>query len=367
MTLKITYLWTAPSGYLAACIRALQNNPSVKASLISWEPAADAPFTNASMQVSNHRLLADHERTSYTAIKQAVLETQPDMILVAGWAHPPYVRLIHDPSFANVRFVIGADTPIRFDFRQFVARLKIGRLLRRADAICVPGERGFQVMRYWKVPGRKIARLLYGIDYELFSKDTAWRWDTALPWPKRFTFAGRYAAIKGVDVLVDAYRRYRESVSEPWPLTVCGTGPMNALFQGQPGIEDLGFTQPDYLGDVMRRTGVFVLPSRLDPWGQVIVEAAAAGLPVICSQTCGASAELVRDYHNGLIIPPEDTGALALAFTWAHENHHRLRLMGQASQQLAAAFSAQCWAENQFELAKRLCLAAATKSHRRTL
>lgn len=354
MTLNITYLWTAPSGYLAACIRALQLHREVRASLISWQPASDAPFSRSAMHVDNHHLLGDADRFSYEKIRQLVAATEPDVVVVAGWAHAPYVRLVHDSLFDQVRFVIGADTPIRFDFRQLVARLKIGPLLRKADAICVPGERGFQVMRYWKVPGRKIARLLYGIDYDLFSAATAWRWDPGNQWPKRFAFAGRYAPIKGVDVLVDAYRRYRRAVSDPWPLSVCGTGPLNSLFEGQPGIENLGFMQPEGLGEVFRRAGVFVLPSRLDPWGQVIVEAGAAGLPVICTQTCGASAEMVHDYHNGLLVPPEDPAALASAFEWTHRNHDRLREMGRASQQLAAAFSAHRWAENQLELAKRL-------------
>jgi len=353
--MNITYLWTAPSGYLAACVRALQSIPNVTASLVTWQSNAEAPFASAATDVANHHVLCDTERFEYGAIKRLVADLNPDVIVVAGWAHAPYVRLFHDPLFKNVRFVIGADTPIRFDVRQLVARFKIGSLLRRADAICVPGERGFQVMRYWKVPGVKIARLLYGIDYDLFSEGTQWRWDSSKAWPKRFAFVGRYAHIKGVDVLAEAYRRYRGAVSDPWPLTVCGTGPLAHMFRDQAGVENLGFTQPDELRNVFQQSAVFVLPSRLDPWGQVIVEAAAAGLPVICTQACGASAELVRDYHNGLIVPPDDAASLATALAWMHEHADRLPQFGCASQSLAHAYSAQRWAENQHELAIRLC------------
>jgi len=353
--MNITYLWTAPSGYLAACIRALQRIPNVNASLVTWPPHAEAPFDSAAMDVANHHVLSDSGRFDYRFIKHLVLDLNPEVLVVAGWVHAPYLRLFREPLLKKTRFVIGADTPIRFDVRQLVARLKIGRLLRRADAICVPGERGYQVMRYWKVPGVKIVRLLYGIDYDLFAEGTESRWDSGEPWPRRFAFAGRYAHIKGVDVLVEAYRRYRSMVVDAWPLTVCGTGPMADVFRNQAGVENLGFTQPDRLRNVFRKSAVFVLPSRLDPWGQVIVEAAAAGLPVICTQTCGASAELVRDYHNGLIVPPEDPAALAAAFAWMHEHADRLPQFARASQSFAQAYSAQRWAENQYELALRLC------------
>jgi glycosyltransferase involved in cell wall biosynthesis len=92
----------------------------------------------------------------------------------------------------------------------------------------------------------------------------------------------------------------------------------------------------------------------MDPWGQVIVEAAAAALPVICTQACGASAELVRDYHSGIVVPPADAAALRDAFIWMHHHYDRLSGMGFAGQQLAAAYSAQRWADNQLELATRI-------------
>ena len=357
--MNITYLWTAPSAYLSACIRALAERPGVCVTLVTWEAGHDAPFDRSAIDVENQHVLDAATRKDYAAIKRLVIESRPDVVVLAGWAHEPYVRLCFDPALAAVKFVIGADTPIRFDLRQLLARLKIGGLLKKADAICVPGERGFQVMRYWKVPGQKISRLLYGIDYDFFSEGTEWRWQANAEWPTRFTFAGRLVPITGLDILATAYMHYRESVSDPWPLAICGTGPMDDVIQSIPGVENLGFVQPDGLKAAFQKTGVFVLPSRLDPWGQVIVEAAAAGLPVICTQACGASAEMVRDYHNGLLVATEDSAALAAALRWMHDHRDRMPAMGLASQGFAASYRAQRWAENQHELAKRLCGKAA--------
>jgi glycosyltransferase involved in cell wall biosynthesis len=246
-----------------------------------------------------------------------------------------------------------ADTAIRFTWRQRLAPLRIGRLLKRVDALNVPGDRGYLVMRSWGVPGRKIARLLYAIDYEGFRAAGEPRFADAA-WPKRFLFVGRYVPAKAIDVLVAAYKSYRSQVDSPWPLTTCGAGPLESLFGGVEGIENRGFLQPSDLGGVFREAGVFILPSRVEPWGQVIVEAAASGLPVICSQDCGAGVELVRDYHTGFVIPTDDVEACCRALVRMHHAHAGLAGMGREIRHAAAAYSAERWADNQLGLFARL-------------
>ena len=68
---------------------------------------------------------------------------------------------------------------------------------------------------------------------------------------------------------------------------------------GVHGVEMLGFVQPDDLPAVLERAGCLVLPSRFEPWGVVVHEAAAAGLPIVCTPVCGAATRLVLDGYNG--------------------------------------------------------------------
>jgi glycosyltransferase involved in cell wall biosynthesis len=119
---------------------------------------------------------------------------------------------------------------------------------------------------------------------------------------------------------------------------------MEDLLASHAGIEDLGFRQPAELLDIMRGAGVFVLPSRFDPWPLVVVEASAAGLPVIATEACGSSVEMVRPYFNGLTVASGETDALARAMLWAHEQHAQLSAMGERGRHFAAAYSAQMWA-----------------------
>jgi glycosyltransferase involved in cell wall biosynthesis len=90
---------------------------------------------------------------------------------------------------------------------------------------------------------------------------------------------------------------------------------------------------------------VFIMPSRGEPWGVAIAEAAATGLPLICTDVCGAAVDLLRSYYNGVTVPPGNAPALAEAMTWMHHHHGRLRTLGLRSRDLAQAFSAEAWAE----------------------
>jgi len=350
--MNITYCWTEPSGYLAACLNELARRPGLKVTLIHWAPSAIAPFDLSLFRDVTPRVLTETERNDPALVRDVVADSKPDVVVFAGWAHRPYVSLLDEPRLRDARFVMTADTALRFTWRQRLAPLRIGRLLKRVDAVNVPGDRGYQVMRSWGVPGRKIARLLYAIDYEGFRSAGEPRF--AAEWPKRFLFVGRYVPAKAIDVLVEAYRAYRRSVDDPWPLTTCGSGPLESILAGIEGIENRGFLQPADLGREFRGAGVFILPSRVEPWGQVIVEAAASGLPVICSQDCGAGVELVRDYHTGFIIPTDDVEAGRRAMVRMHHAHAELATMGREIRHAAAAYSAGRWADNQIGLCARL-------------
>jgi glycosyltransferase involved in cell wall biosynthesis len=234
------------------------------------------------------------------------------------------------------------DTPLRRTWRQRLARLKIGRILNRLDRVLVAGERAWQYARYLHVPEHKIRRGMYGFDYDAFAGARAARPD---PPPRRFLYVGRYDRVKGIDTLLTGYARYRRLASDPFTLTCCGRGELGAMLAGVEGVTDRGFVQPPQQPPLFTEHGAFVIASRYEPWGVVIAEALASGLPVICTEACGASVELVRDLHDGRTVATGDPDALATALRWADANHARLSELGRRGREIAAAHSAAAWAE----------------------
>ena len=214
------------------------------------------------------------------------------------------------------------------------------------DFLFVPGERGWQLTRYWRVPEHKVRRGCLAADVAKFNGAMTIRDASPGGWPRSFVFVGRYEQEKGLLDLVEAYQRYRDAVTDPWSLRCCGVGSLKIELANRPGVEDLGFIQPANLPAVLAQQGVFILPSHWEPWGLAILEACASGLPVVCTEACGSSVELVRSLHNGLTCPAEDVDALVRAMRWCHAHHAQLSEMGRRSQELARPYSAQMWADH---------------------
>jgi glycosyltransferase involved in cell wall biosynthesis len=237
------------------------------------------------------------------------------------------------------------DTPWWGTPRQWLAQVWLARYIRRMDLAVVSGERSWQYAWRLGVPQGRIRRGLYGIDGT--GCTAAYDCRTARPggWPRAFLFVGRLDPVKGIRTLLDGYRRYRTSTPDPWPLIVCGTGPLQPEVAAEPGVDLRGFVQPGDLPRVWSEAGAFVMASNYDPWPLALVEACAAGLPVIHTDACGSAVEMVRPYYNGITIGTGDAAALARGMQWMHLHHELLPVFGCRAHELAAAYSATVWAD----------------------
>jgi glycosyltransferase involved in cell wall biosynthesis len=356
--MRVVIVWFGVTGYLAAGWRALARRQGIELHVVAefQRQTTALPF-DASIMEGIPCTLADQdplEDFDYTL--SLVKPHRPEILVVSGWVRPTFAQLVDRKYFPDAKFVMGMDTPLKPGWRQSVGRLKLKAFVGNFDRVVVAGERSWQYARFLGVPEAKVRRGVYGLDYERFMHLHGERAKSAGGWPKGFLYFGRYDKEKALDVLVAAYRLYRGRVGEgqAWPLTCCGKGSQGALLNGEPGIVDRGFLQPADQPKAMLEHGVFVLPSRYEPWGVVIGEACAAGMPVVCTEACGASVELVRSYYNGITVATEDAQALARAMLWMHEHHGDLAEMGGRGVALAAAYSAESWATRWVEMFNEL-------------
>jgi glycosyltransferase involved in cell wall biosynthesis len=331
---------------MRACCRALAALQDIELTVVAFASRdSSAPFrsdlTAGDQQVF---LLSPEQQRDAAAVARLVSARRPDVVVVPGWAYHAYRRLLGNPELRHARFVMTMDTPFRGTWRQAVGRMPIGAFARRMDHVVVAGERSWQYARYLGVPEQRITRGVYGYDDELFRPALEWRREVG-EWPRKFIYVGRYAEEKSIGVLLAGYRAYRASVPDPWPLSCCGNGPLGADIRAEPGVTDLGFVQPEAQPRVLAAHGAFVIASRYEPWGVAIAEAAGSGLPVICTEACGAGLDVVRSHYNGLVVPTGDPAALAAAMGWMHANYPRLPELGERSRESATAYTATAWAE----------------------
>lgn len=139
-----------------------------------------------------------------------------------------------------------------------------------------------------------------------------------------FVVAARFVAKKNLTAALYAYVRYRDAAlaadETPRGLVLCGDGPERLTLEQEiarfelAGIRFTGFLQDGELLPALARGLALLLPSTSEPWGLVVNESLALGVPPIVSQRAGA-AELVRDGVSGHVLAPHDTAGMAAAMT----------------------------------------------------
>jgi glycosyltransferase involved in cell wall biosynthesis len=90
---------------------------------------------------------------------------------------------------------------------------------------------------------------------------------------------------------------------------------------------------PGWVDDVLvylQAADLFVLPSRAEGLSNALLEAMAAGLPVVATRV-GGTADVIISGENGLLVPPEDASALAEALTSLFQNTARKEELGCAA------------------------------------
>ncbi len=152
-------------------------------------------------------------------------------------------------------------------------------------------------------------------------------------------FVGSVIPLKGIDVLLDAFAKIHKSANRS-RLLVVGRGPeeRNLMQQARElgmheSVSFLGKQPPRELVRYYKAADIFVLPTRKDMWPKVLAEAALAGLPLVCTDACGAAGHLVRNAVNGFVVPVGDIDALSQAIQRLFDANLR-KTFGQESIQL---------------------------------
>lgn len=155
-------------------------------------------------------------------------------------------------------------------------------------------------------------------------------------------YAGYLAREKGLLELIDAWEQSYDSLS-PAHLVICGQGIDEAAIRERanqsPASSSIHFTgdvNPEQMPIFMQACDLFVLPSHAEGMPNVVMEAMACGAPVITTKV-GGLPDALRDCDGAILIPPQDTQALADAIRSTLQAPEQLVLMREASRQKAEA------------------------------
>jgi len=156
-------------------------------------------------------------------------------------------------------------------------------------------------------------------------------------------FVARLIGAKDPKTLLAAQALLEEKGRAPW-LVLVGTGAEAkslrefAATRRLSRVRFLGSREPEELPEIYAAADLFVLPSLHEPWGVVVNEAMAAGLPVVLTERVGAAADLLVDGANGRLVPAGDAAALADAIGEIAGDADLRARMGAESRRIVAGW-----------------------------
>lgn len=182
------------------------------------------------------------------------------------------------------------------------------------------------------VDGSRITVNQLGCDVTTFAASTK----SSRTGAPKFSFVGMPAYHKGFDLLAQSYRRLLTHYPDV-ELHVVGDAAMACPFVAGNNVHIHGKLSHEQLSKLLAKMDCLVLPSRLESFGMVVVEALAVGVPVIVSDHAGAS-DAITENENGWVVPAGDEPALFERMLKCCRDIERVRSMRDACCRSATAY-----------------------------
>ena len=346
------FLYTEIAEYFLACCNELTKHGNVH--IIRWPVNKEAPFQ---FQVNANIKLYSKSDYNNQQLIQLVKSINPDVIVCSGWIDKDYLKITKN-YFKKIPTVMTCDTHWNGSFKQrlatFISRFTLLNIFSHA---WVPGKIQKQYVLNLGFKDQNIETCFYSCDLNHFeSIYQSQKTEKQNHFPKRFLYVGRYYEFKGIKELWQAFIELQEELSNDptaiaWELWCLGIGDIEPI--KHPKIKHFGFVQPKDLANYTSQTGVFILPSRFEPWGVVVHEFAVSGFPLLLSNQVGAKEQFLQDGKNGFIFKSESVNDIKQALKKIiNTKESDLIEMSRYSNTLSKSVSPEIWVNNLLKMAK---------------
>ncbi|QCX38821.1 glycosyltransferase family 4 protein [Aureibaculum algae] len=209
----------------------------------------------------------------------------------------------------------------------------------------------------WGTKKNKIKYLYYSLPKLKKSSKSPFNF----PSEKRiFMYAGSLTKHKGIDVLIKAFNKLKNS--ENWILVLVGRDNSNGEYKQMVKKMNLsqrviftGAIQNENMANYIGYADVFVLPTLFDGWGAVLNEAASLKKPLISTDRCGAAFHFIETEFNGFQVKAKSVNQLGNAMQYYIDNPLKIDLHGNVSYGLFKSFDLKSNVDLFIKNIKELC------------
>jgi len=277
---------------------------------------------------------------SWRAFRKLVRKEQISHVCIPGYGRVAYILMMIWSRFSGRKILMFAES--WYPGRRMADKLKGWFIRRFTDRLLVSGERARTFFRdHLHYPSDKILSGYSVVDNSHFSA-----WSGERSFPPHLLCVARFSGEKQPLMLIRAFKKSK--LSEKWRLIMVGGGPLKSKMLKL--AEDSNIAIVDWLAygelpGLYGRASCLVLPSRFEPWGLVVNEALAAGLPVILSDQVGAAPDLLREGTNGWQFQHNKEQDLVEVLDLLSEQQpEQLLEMGKLSREIIMEYSPEKWA-----------------------
>lgn len=300
----------------------------------SWDVRALADTIEFEHDFLDVRPVATKAGHSYLApaFLKRLIDDKPYAIIVCGFSFQLLLAELY-AAFSGARVLVWTDSNVLDDVKLPRWRTLLRRrLVRRTHGAIATSTRGVEYFRYLGVPANRIVVSRYVNDprqirhlvrrFRADREEHVRRLGIAAS-SFVILFAGRLEEDKGCRELLRAVAQTRAATNRRLHLLIVGDGTlrgeMEALVAGAQMSEAVtftGFKQYAEMPFYYALADLVVFPSLREPYGLIVNEAIAAGVPVLCSKFAG-SADLITDERYGFLFDPADDTQFCVALARA--------------------------------------------------
>jgi glycosyltransferase involved in cell wall biosynthesis len=278
-----------------------------------------------------------------------IYSSMADMaVLFARKHHIPSVLTCH--SINESDFSVFLQRPVLFP-------------IRKANAVIAVSRASERFCRFLGVASQRIAVIPNGVDLSSFNQKqdgTLMRRKLGLDEQPVVMTALRLIRRKEPARLVAVFPKILEVIPDA-KLVIAGSGPEEAKLTRQIKRLDItdsvflvGGLQKEEIALLMAAADVFVLPSRAEAFGLSVLEAAAVGLPVVCSHA-GGIPEVFRDNLDAVLCPPGDDCAIARAIICLIQDREFANRLRRNALGTASRFTWEIAAQRTLRVYEKVC------------
>ena len=272
MSERIVYLYSEVMPYAISVMRAVVSGYDVIIDCIYWDNNKKTPFVPADEQG-----ITFHKRSAFNSgtITSFIAGRNPRIIYVSGRMDQLYLNAAL--LFKNTCHVVtGSDNQWKGTRKQVLASMLSHIIYKKYfEYFWVPGRRQYEYARRMGYANNNIIPNLLTGDTRIFNEAyIANQEKKQKEWPHNMLYAGRFAPVKGLDILISAFTEAKNELRSDWTLTLIGAGDMP--LPETPEIKVRPFMDSVALAECCKDFGAFCLPSISEPWGVVVHEFAMA-------------------------------------------------------------------------------------------